>query len=96
MRRYSGRVLHIGGSEYATDTDILDIPSQTWSVIDSNIVDGASATMFSPGKFVKAGTATDSQGIGQALNTTFVLDMTHPNPAWQQTASMAYPAAFSI
>ncbi len=91
-----GRVLHIGGSEYATDTDILDIPSQTWSVIDSNIVDGASATMFSPGKFVKAGTATDSQGIGQALNTTFVLDMTHPNPAWQQTASMAYPAAFSI
>ena len=31
---------------------------------------------------------------GPSLNTTFVLDMTQPSPAWQQTASMAYPRSF--
>jgi hypothetical protein len=50
--------------------------------------------MFSPGKFMKAGTATDSQGTGPASNTTFVLDMTQSSPAWQQTSSMAYPRSF--
>ncbi len=89
-----GRVIHIGGSEYATDTDVLDLTTNTWSVIDSHIVDGGSATMYSPGKFVKAGSATDSQGVGASSNTTFVLDMTQSSPSWQQTASMAYPRSY--
>jgi hypothetical protein len=89
-----GRIIHIGGSEYATDTDVLDINTQTWSVIDSRIVDGASATMYLPGQFMKAGAATDSQGVGPASNTTFVLDLTQATPAWQQTSSMAYPRSF--
>ncbi|HLH02681.1 MAG TPA: galactose oxidase-like domain-containing protein [Bryobacteraceae bacterium] len=90
-----GRVIHIGGSEYATDTDILDINAQTWTVVDSNVVDGASATMYAPGKFMKAGTATDSQGgSGPVTNTTYVLDMTQNSPAWKQTASMAYNRSF--
>jgi hypothetical protein len=81
-----GRIMHIvGGSEYATDTDVLDLSTQSCSVIDSRIVDGASATMYSPGLFMKAGAATDSQGVGPASNTTFVLDMTQSRPAWQQT-----------
>ena len=37
-----GRVIHVGNSEYATVTDILDLNTQTWSVVDPNIVDGAS------------------------------------------------------
>jgi N-acetylneuraminic acid mutarotase len=89
-----GRIIHIGGSEYATETDILDINAQTWTVVDGRVIDGASATMFAPGKFMKAGAATDSQGIGPGSNTTFVLDVTQPNPAWQQTAPMAYPRSF--
>jgi hypothetical protein len=89
-----GRVIHIGGSEYATDTDILDLSTTSWSVLDPNIVDGASATMYSPGKFMKAGSAADSQNVGPSSNTTFVLDMTQPSPAWHQTASMAYPRSF--
>ena len=89
-----GRVIHIGGSEYATDTDVLDLNSASWSVIDSNIVDGGSATMYQPGKFMKAGSATDSQEVGPSSNTTFVLDMTQASPAWRQTASMAYPRSF--
>jgi hypothetical protein len=90
-----GRVIHIGGSEYATDTDILDINTQTWTVLDSNYVDGASATMYVPDKFMKAGTATDSQGgSGPVANTSYVLDMSHSSPGWQQTPSMAYQRSF--
>ncbi|MBB5330926.1 galactose oxidase-like domain-containing protein [Tunturiibacter gelidoferens] len=89
-----GRVIHIGGSEYATDTDILDLTTTNWSVVDSNIVDGGSATMYLPGKFMKAGSAADSQNVGPSSNTTFVLDMTQPSPTWHQTASMAYPRSF--
>ena len=89
-----GRVIHIGGSEYATDTDILDLNTISWSLVDSNIVDGGSATMYLPGKFIKAGSAADSQNSGASSNTTFVLDMTQPSPAWHQTASMAYARSF--
>jgi hypothetical protein len=90
----NGRVIHIGGSEFATDTDILDLTTTIWSVVDPNIVDGGSATMYMPGKFMKAGSAADSQNAGASSNTTFVLDMTQPSPAWHQTASMAYPRSF--
>jgi hypothetical protein len=89
-----GRIVHFGGSEYATDTDVLDLNNVSWSVVDSNIVDGGSATMYLPGKFMKAGSATDSQSSGPSSNTTFALDMTQPSPAWRQTASMAYPRSF--
>jgi hypothetical protein len=89
-----GRVIHIGGSEYATDTDILDLTTNTWSLIDSNIVDGGSATMYTPGKFMKAGSAADSQFTGPSSNTTFVLDMTQPSATWRQTPSMAYARSF--
>jgi hypothetical protein len=89
-----GRVIHIGGSEYATDTDVLDLSTVSWSVIDPNIVDGGSATMYTPNKFVKAGSASDSQNVGPSSNTTFVLDMTQPTPAWVETPSMVYPRSF--
>ena len=89
-----GRVIHIGGSEYPTDTDVLDLNAVTWSVIDPTIVDGASATMYLPNIFMKAGSASDSQDVGPSSNTTFVLDMTQPTPAWKQTPSMVYPRSF--
>ena len=89
-----GRVIHVGGSEYATVTDILDLTSNTWSVVDPNIVDGGSANMYLPGKIMKAGSAADSQNVGPSSNTTFILDTTQPSPTWQQTPSMAYPRSF--
>jgi hypothetical protein len=89
-----GRVIHVGGSEYATNTDILDINAQTWTVVDSRMADGGSAAIYLPGKIMKAGSATDSQGIGPSSNTTFVLDTTQSYPAWRQTPSMAYPRSF--
>jgi Domain of unknown function (DUF1929)/Bacterial Ig domain/Carboxypeptidase regulatory-like domain/Kelch motif len=89
-----GRIIHVGGTEYATNTDILNISTQSWSVVDSRIIDGGAASMYLPGQIMKAGSATDSQGSGPSANTTFVLDTTQATPAWQQTASMAYPRSF--
>jgi hypothetical protein len=89
-----GRIIHVGGTEYATDTDILDINTQTWTVVDPRVLDGSSASMYLPGKIMKAGSATDSQGSGPSSNTTFVLDTTQPSPAWVQTPSMAYVRSF--
>ncbi|HEY7302930.1 MAG TPA: galactose oxidase-like domain-containing protein [Bryobacteraceae bacterium] len=89
-----GRVIHVGGSEYATVTDILDLNTQTWSVVDPTIYEGGSAKMYLPDKIMKAGSAADSQMTGPSANTTFVLDMTQPSPAWKQTPSMAYPRSF--
>lgn len=89
-----GRLIHVGGTEYATDTDILDLTAQTWSVVDSRIIDGASPAMYLPNKIVKAGTAADSQNSGPCSNTAFVLDMTAASPAWQQIPSMAYTRCF--
>jgi hypothetical protein len=89
-----GRIIHVGGTEYATNTDILNVPAQSWAVVDSRIVDGGAASMYLPGKIMKAGSATDSQVTGPSANTTFVLDTTQPAPTWQQTPSMAYPRSF--
>jgi hypothetical protein len=89
-----GRILHAGGTEFATDTDVLDLNTRTWTVLDSNVFDGGSATMYLPGKIMKAGSATDSQGTGPSSNTTYVLDMTQTSPAWRPTPAMAYPRSF--
>ena len=89
-----GRLIHVGGSEYATDTDVLDLNAQSWSVLDSSIVGGGSSSMYQPGKIMKAGSASDSQGTGPSSNTTFILDTTQPSPAWVQTPSMVYPRSF--
>jgi uncharacterized repeat protein (TIGR01451 family) len=89
-----GRIIHTGGTEVATNTDVLDINAQTWTVLDSRIVDGGSATMYSPGKILKAGSAADSQSTGPSSNTAFLLDTTQSSPAWQQVPSMAYPRSF--
>jgi hypothetical protein len=89
-----GRIIHTGGTEIATITDVLDINAQTWTVLDSRIVDGGSATMYSPGKILKSGSAADSQSTGPSSNTTFLLDTSQSSPAWQQAPSMAYPRSF--
>jgi hypothetical protein len=89
-----GRVIHLGGSEYATDTEVLDLNTQTWSVLDPGIVEGGSSSMYQPGTIMKAGSASDSQNSGPSSNTTFILDTTQPSPAWLQTSPMVYPRSF--
>ncbi|HTT17809.1 MAG TPA: galactose oxidase-like domain-containing protein [Candidatus Sulfotelmatobacter sp.] len=90
----NGNIVHVNGSEYATVTDMLNLGSQSWSTVDSNIEDGGSSVMYVQDKIMKAGSASDSQMTGASANTTYVIDMTQPSPTWKQTASMAYPRSF--
>ncbi|PVZ60827.1 galactose oxidase-like domain-containing protein, partial [Arthrobacter sp. H-02-3] len=89
-----GRVLQAGASEQATSTLALNVATQQWSTIDSRLIDGASITNYAPGKFLKAGSASDSGFSGASSNSAFTLDMNLPNPTWQPTASMQYPRSF--
>ena len=89
-----GRVLHAGGSEVATSTEILDIGAQTWTSLDSRIIDGGSAAMYAPGKVIKSGSASDDGAAGQSLATTYLLDTGAPSPAWRQTAAMNSARSF--
>jgi beta-lactam-binding protein with PASTA domain len=89
-----GRVIWVGNSEVASRTQVLNLSTLTWTVVDNRVIDGGSAVMFQPGKFLKAGTAADSGNTGLAAPTAFVLDMTAPAPAWQPTGSMAFPRSF--
>jgi hypothetical protein len=90
-----GRVLAAGSDEHTMATYALNVATQSWSVVDPTVLDAGSAVMYLPGKIMKAGSSylsppADNGGSTPSKNTTYVLDMTQPNPAWVQTASMAY------
>jgi hypothetical protein len=90
-----GRVLAASTAEDSIVTQVLDIGPRTWTVVDSNPVDGGSAVMFLPGKVMKSGTSADPDMPSRpSAATTYVLDMTQPTPRWQATASMAFPRTY--
>ena len=89
-----GRVLHAGGSEGPTATEVLNLTTQKWTTLDARIIDGASIVNYAPGKFMKAGSASDDGGSGQSVATAFTLDTTQPNATWQPTGSMALRRSF--
>jgi hypothetical protein len=89
-----GRVLQVGASEEPTLTQALDMSTLQWTTIDSRALDGASVTSYAPGRFLKAGTASDGGFSGQSAKTAYTLDMNQPNPTWQPTASMAFARSF--
>jgi uncharacterized repeat protein (TIGR01451 family) len=89
-----GRILAAAQDDTAVITQALDLNTQAWTTIDPRIIDGHSSVMYLPGKIMKAGKATVDDPGHPALATTFVLDMTQPSPAWQATASMAYPRSY--
>jgi hypothetical protein len=47
-----GRVLQVGSFEEAIPTQILDVGAQTWTTVDPVVVDGHSAVMYGPTKFM--------------------------------------------
>ena len=89
-----GRVLVSSQDDKAISSRVLNLNTQTWSTVDSRVFDGHSAAMYLPGKIIKAGTATADNPGHPAAATTYVLDMTQSSPAWQQTASMAFPRSY--
>jgi hypothetical protein len=90
-----GRVLAAATAEDMIVTRVLDIGTQTWSVVDPNPVDGGSSVMYSPGKVMKAGRSVDpDQPVVPSVATTYVLDMTLASPAWRETARMMFARTF--
>ena len=89
-----GRVLQAGASEEATSTLALNVATQQWATVDSRIIDGGSIVNYAPGKFLKAGSASDSGFTGQSKNSAYTLDMNQPSPTWQATAPMAFARSF--
>jgi len=90
-----GRVLAAATSGNPIVSRVLDIPTQTWSVVDPTAVDGGSSVMYAPGKIMKAGRSADpEQPEIPSTTATFVLDMTQPTPRWRPTPPMAFPRAY--
>jgi hypothetical protein len=90
-----GRVLATGSFEEAIPTQVLDINAQTWTVLDPAVLDGHSSVQYAPNKFMKSGTsATSDPPYEPAATTTYVLDMNQAQPAWRETAPMAFPRSY--
>ncbi|PYN76960.1 MAG: hypothetical protein DMD96_24525 [Candidatus Rokuibacteriota bacterium] len=90
-----GRILATGSFEAAIAASVLNLNTLTWTLVDPTVLDGQSSAMYVPGKVVKSGTsATSDPPFVASAATTYVLDMTQPQPAWRQTAPMAFPRAY--
>ena len=87
-----GRVFDAGPD---TTTRILDPATWTWSTVGTSPIDGMTAVMYRPGKVMKAGTWSDPDFTNLFVTArTAVIDMNQPNPAWRETAPMAYPRSY--
>ena len=90
----NGKVLAAGSDADDMATYMLDVATQTWSVVDPSILEAGSAVMYAPGKIMKSGSSyrtPDLIDFGSSGATTYVIDMNQPSPTWQQTTSMAAP-----
>jgi len=87
-----GRLLAASTQAEPIISSVLHINTQTWTPVGSVAIDGGSSAMYLPGKVIKSGTAMDPDfPIVSSVANTYVLDMTQPEPAWRQTAPMAFP-----
>ncbi len=86
-----GRVLVTSTQEDPIETWVLNLASETWSVVDPAVLDGGSAVMYRPGKVLKSGSARNPDyPAAAAAATAYVLDMSQPAPAWRATSAMHY------
>ncbi len=60
-----GRIVHLGGSEEPTPSEVLDLSTNKWTTFDSRVIDGGSIANYAPGKFIKAGSAADDGFSGK-------------------------------
>jgi hypothetical protein len=90
-----GRLFAAGTAEAPIASRVLDLATQSWSVVDPTVVDGGSSVMYLPGKIMKSGTShnPDLPADPSSANT-YVIDMTSASPHWVQTAPMAFPRTY--
>jgi hypothetical protein len=90
-----GRVLAAATAEAPIVSKVLDVATQTWSVVDPVAVDGGSSVMYLPGKILKTGTSHNPDlPPDPSAATSYLLDMTQPSPHWQLTTPMSFPRTY--
>jgi hypothetical protein len=86
-----GRVFLAAEDDKAIASQVLNLTTQTWTVVDSRIIDGHSSAMYLPGRVMKCGKAVaDAQGF-PAVNTSYWIDMTQTGATWQAGGNMQFP-----
>ena len=90
-----GRILDAGPD---VTTRVMNPSTWTWSTVTTSPFDGGSAVMYLPDKIMKSGSYSNPDYYGsstyQATARTAVIDMSQPNPTWQETAPMNYPRTY--
>ncbi len=93
----NGNIVQAGSDEGVTNTAVLNVTTQTWTTVDTQLLNGGSSVMYLPGKILKTGSSyyadTSIYDTNPSVATAYTIDMTQPNPTWQPTASMAYGRA---
>ena len=70
-----GRLIHLGGSEYATDTEVLDLNTQLWTILTRRLL-MAAARYVSAGENHESGQRQRQPNSGASSKTTFTIDTT--------------------
>jgi galactose oxidase-like protein/concanavalin A-like lectin/glucanase superfamily protein/Big-like domain-containing protein len=87
-----GRVLATGSQEDPIPAWVLDVATQTWTIVDPTLREGGSSVMYRPGKILKTGMGRNPDYPAvNSVATAFVLDMNLPSPSWRAVAPMAFP-----
>ena len=91
-----GRVLYASSTEAAVQTQVLNVATQTWTMVDPVAVNGGSSAMYRPGKILKSGSpgAPNRIPVAPSASTAYVLDMTQGSPSWRSVQPMAFPRTF--
>jgi hypothetical protein len=90
-----GRVVNTSTAEAPVPTRVLNVQTQTVTIVDSSMPDGGSAVMYRPGKILKTGTSVDpDQAIRTSAATAYVLDMTQGTSTWTQVPSMNFARTY--
>jgi hypothetical protein len=91
-----GRILYASSTEATIQTQVLNLNTQTWSMVDPVAVNGGSSAMYRPGKILKSGSpgAPNRIPVAPSTSTAYVLDMNQQTPAWRSVQPMAFPRTF--
>jgi hypothetical protein len=90
-----GRVLNAGTVQAPIPTRILNLSTQTWTMVDPTVLDGGSAVMYRPGKILKTGTSSDPDQYPRlSASTAYLLDMTQGSSTWAQGPSMNFARTY--
>ena len=90
-----GRIVETGAFGGPDSVHVLNPATQTWSTVDSRVIDAGSSVMYRPGRILRAGSSGGPGGATPpASSAAYVLDMNAPSPALRQVKSMASPRAF--